>query len=166
MDEIISLLIPFHLWDIFHGRYHGVNGVLNYIWYISFNLFFCLTIQRILFRVSPENRKIKPVFACLIFIPIVFWFGLLYIIKLLSDSIASELAQRGLTAQAPIAPPWGIYYGLSVLLYWVLCELIDHTPFLERFVFLEFRAWTVTLFFFILYYRQLIIYKRMFKKAV
>lgn len=99
-------------------------------------ILYLLTLQNLLYRVSPQNRTVEPGNVWLLLIPL---FNLIYPFILypkISESVANEYASRGLAPQGDfgkslgitmpilslcgIIPFIGAFAGLANLIIWII----------------------------------------------
>jgi len=82
---------------------------------ITVAVFYCLTLQRTLEAISPENRKMPPANVWLLFIPIFHWVWHFIIVNNLADSLKAEFEKRGVKPDEA-RPSYGI--GLAASICW------------------------------------------------
>ncbi|MEW6467592.1 MAG: hypothetical protein AB1458_01635 [Bacteroidota bacterium] len=80
-------------------------------------IFYCLTLQRTLEAVAPENRKMQPGQVWLLFIPLFHLVWHFFVVSYVADSLRAEFASRGITPDES-RPGFGI--GLAASILWVL----------------------------------------------
>ncbi|MEW6468936.1 MAG: hypothetical protein AB1458_08435 [Bacteroidota bacterium] len=111
LEAMLGMLIVF-----------GIPAVLG--------IFYCLTLQRTLEAVSPENRKMPPGQVWLLYIPLfnIVWHFLVVIA--IADSLRDEMKKRGIPSKEE-RPTFGIGIATSVspifivtLFYGVICWII------------------------------------------
>ena len=93
----------------------GVFAIIIFGGMITVAVFYCLTLQRTLEAVSPENRKMPPANVWLLFIPIFNWVWHFIIVNNVADSLKAEFERRGIKPDEE-RPGYGI--GLAASICW------------------------------------------------
>jgi len=79
-------------------------------------IFYCLTLQKALNRVSPENRAMQPGMVWLLFIPLFNIVWNFFVVLNMAKSLGAEFKKRNIPADAVIN--W--FSGIATLVCWIM----------------------------------------------
>lgn len=100
-------------------------------------VFYLITLQNVLKKVSPENRKMPPANVWLLFIPLFNLGWHFVVVARVSDSLKAEFAKRGISVGVE-RPAYGVglaycilkccsyipFLGIAAALAWLVCWII------------------------------------------
>jgi hypothetical protein len=113
-----------------------VGALIGFAIILIPGIFYCLTLQKALNRVSPENRAMGPGMVWLLFIPLfnIVWHFL--VVLNMAKSLAAEFKKRNITTDAEpgkgvglamcilsccgIIPVVGWFTGIATLVCWII----------------------------------------------